>query len=97
MLEFSDHARSGISKLISHYTNANLLNSRFEEVEAVDTDENVAVGIHFEQVAERGVEPEATCGECGVILKLQEILGVAQLDQALDEQFKTQDLERTEV
>ena len=37
--------------------------SLFEELEAVHADEDVAIGVHLEQVTELGVEPETSVGE----------------------------------
>ena len=49
----------------------------------MNTDQDVSIGIDFEEVAKCGVEPESPRGEAGIVLKLQQVLRVAQFHKAL--------------
>ena len=67
-------------------------NLRLEKLETVNADENVSVGVDFEQVAVVLVEPESPGGERGVVLELEELLGVTDGDEPLLQQSETQNL-----
>lgn len=58
----------------------------------MDTDENVSVGVDLEEVAVVHVEPESPRGERGVVLELEELLGVTERDEAFLQQSKAQNL-----
>lgn len=46
-----------------------VLSLLLEELESVNANKNVAVGINFEEVAIERVKPETTNGECRVVLE----------------------------
>lgn len=58
----------------------------------MDADEDVSVGVDLEEVAVVHVEPEPPRGEGGVVLKLEELLGVTERDETLLQQPKPQNL-----
>ena len=58
----------------------------------MDADEDVSVGVDLEEVAVVHVEPESPRGERGVVLELEELLGVTERDEAFLQQSKAQNL-----
>lgn len=56
----------------------------------MNADQDVAVGIHFQQIPVESVEPQAAYWEGGIELELQDLLGVAHEDQALLDQVEAQ-------
>ena len=67
-------------------------NLRLEKLETVNADENVSVGVDFEQVAVVLVEPESPGGERRVVLELEQLLGVTDGDEPLLQQSEAQNL-----
>ena len=57
-------------------------------------DEDVAVGVDLEEIPVERVEPQPADGEGGVVLELGQVVGVAQGDQALDQEFEAQNLSK---
>lgn len=62
-----------IYRTLSLYIVGNLL---LDELKAMHTDQNVTIGIHLQEIAVQGVEPEATHRKCWIIVELQYLLGI---------------------
>lgn len=56
----------------------------------MDTDQNIAVGIHFEQISVQSIEPEASHGESGIVFELKDLLGIAHGHQTLLDEIEAQ-------
>ena len=58
----------------------------------MNSNQDIAISVHFQKVAMKGIEPQATHGKGRVVLKLFQVFWIAQTDQSLDHQIKAQNL-----
>jgi hypothetical protein len=56
----------------------------------VDADQDVAVSVDFQQVAEMGIEPQTSDGKGRVVFELEDFLRVTDEHHALLHQIETQ-------
>lgn len=61
---------------------------RFHESESMDTNQNVAKTIHFEQVPKLHVKPQSTNREIRIVLELAELVRVTNVNQTADGTLK---------
>ena len=68
------------------------MNLRFEKLESVAADKDVAVSVDFEKVAVKGVEPEASDRKGVVVLEVHDGFGVTEGHQPLFQKIKPENL-----
>ena len=71
-----------ISQLFHEYVHKNL---RFEKLEAMYGHQNIAIGIHFEKITVKGIEPQTSDREARIIFKFFELFGISQAYQSLND------------
>lgn len=72
-----------VTSLITDY-------SLLYELKAVHADQDIAVGIHFQQIAVERVEPQAADGERGIVFELQDLLRIAHRHQTFLDEVEAQ-------
>lgn len=58
----------------------------------MDADQNVSISVHLQQVAIQSVIPQTTNGKRGIVLEIQDLLGIAHLHHPSLDQVEAQRL-----